>query len=282
MIKTFYSALNMLLNGMLYKRGESQEPTPEDRNDAERFFDLPPDTKDLKWIGQIGRVFEGLGFAKKGQDEANGKVLFEITKSGLKLIDEIIQNWVKKYPDLFESELTYKVGVELGLIKFVTFHQSYAYEEFIEGIRPTLNDDEALGYNLTSGIFKDICDKAQFDLAQNYVIVIDEINRGNVSKIFGELITLIEPSKRLFGADIDEIQQVTLPYSKTLFGVPKNVFLIGTMNTADRSITNLDTALRRRFSFLEFPPRPELLEKSIIKTKIKSKQKMNGKMKNHL
>ena len=260
MIKTFYSAINMLLNGMLYKRGETQDPTPEERVEAERFFDLPPSTKDLKWIGQIGRVFEGLGLAQKSEDSLDGKVLFNITEFGEKLVNEIIDNWIKKHPDIFESDLTFEAGVELGLIKFVTFHQSYSYEEFIEGIRPTLNDDEALGYTLTSGVFKDLCDKARFDLEQNYVIVIDEINRGNVSKIFGELITLIESSKRLFGDSADEIQQVTLPYSKTLFGVPKNVFLIGTMNTADRSITSLDTALRRRFSFIEFPPQPRLLE----------------------
>ncbi len=143
-----------------------------------------------------------------------------------------------------------------GQIAMVTFHQNFAYEDFIEGIRPVL-DDGATGqirYELHDGIFKRIAKAAKEEEEKQFVLIIDEINRGNIAKIFGELITLIEDSRRLGKEDATE---VILPYSNESFGVPKNLYLIGTMNTADRSIQLLDTALRRRFDFVEMMPEPD-------------------------
>ena len=140
-----------------------------------------------------------------------------------------------------------------GRIAMVTFHQNFSYEDFIEGIRPDLDDgkSENITYRLFDGVFKEIAKDAREKSQETYVLIIDEINRGNIAKIFGELITLIEPSKRL---GQDDEAKVTLPYSKNEFGVPDNLYIIGTMNTADRSIALLDTALRRRFEFVEMMP----------------------------
>lgn len=171
------------------------------------------------------------------------------------------QDGTKTYNDYVKKFNELKAA---GRIAFTTFHQSYGYEEFIEGIKPVLGDiseKNELSYKISDGIFKEFCKRAASDKSNKYVFVIDEINRGNISKIFGELITLIEDSKR---DGEKEAMSVTLPYSKEEFSVPNNVYILGTMNTADRSIALMDTALRRRFEFIEMMPNEELLTDIVI------------------
>jgi len=159
--------------------------------------------------------------------------------------------------------------------EIVQFHQSYGYEDFIHGIRPMTNKSGQLTYVLQDGIFKEICQKARKDINNKFVIVIDEINRGNISRIFGELMLLLEYRD----------EEVTLSNAKPndeKFKIPPNVYLIGTMNTTDRSLAQMDYAFRRRFYFYRLMPliktgekyNAPVLDKWLQKKKIKNREEI--------
>jgi len=182
----------------------------------------------------------------------------------------LAEDWQDSCDDQIEQAKALKTGPPGGKkqlrYEFVTFHQTYSYEDFVEGIRPVQDEDSGeLVYRVVPGVFRRICQKAKNDQANRYALFIDEINRGNIAKIFGELITLIEKDKRAvfdFEGEIlnkGEGMALTLPYSADSFSVPKNLDIYGTMNTADRSIALLDTALRRRFTFKELMPNASII-----------------------
>ncbi|MDB4872818.1 MAG: GTPase subunit of restriction endonuclease-like protein, partial [Gemmatimonadales bacterium] len=147
-------------------------------------------------------------------------------------------------------------GKETSHLTQVTFHPAYGYEDFIEGFRPIQSKDGGLKLDLVDGTFKKVCTAAAKDPDKPYLVLIDEINRGDIPKILGELITLLDRDKRGM--------QVVLPQSGKRFSVPPNVYILGTMNTADRSIRLLDSALRRRFAFHELLPDAEVLDGSLV------------------
>ena len=144
-------------------------------------------------------------------------------------------------------------------VKLVQFHQSYSYEDFVMGYRPT-----ETGFELRTGAFYNFCKQAEEDNEKDHFFIIDEINRGNLSKIFGELFMLIENDKR--GMEIE------LLYADEKFCVPDNVYIIGMMNTADRSLAMLDYALRRRFAFFDMNPAFETIQFKHYQENLKNPQ----------
>lgn len=153
--------------------------------------------------------------------------------------------------DEAQAKLSDRKGHPAGHLTRVTFHPAFGYEDFIEGFRPVAGG-EGLSLTLVDGVFKRVCSAAAADPDHPYMLLIDEINRGDLPKIFGELITLLEKDKR--GLVVD------LPQSGAAFTVPSNVFIMGTMNTADRSIRLIDSAIRRRFGWVELMPDVTVLE----------------------
>lgn len=185
--------------------------------------------------------------------------------------------------EFIDLKKEYEKLVKNGQIVFTTFHQSYSYEDFIQGLRPEPKGNNIV-FRYRDGVFKKIADTARENPDLKYVIIIDEINRGNISKIFGELITLIEEDKRW--GEKNQLS-VILPtddtnsyayYTKKFrdFAVPNNLYVLGTMNSADKSISLIDTALRRRFNFIEIPPNANLVKDVVLKSVL---ERLNKKIK---
>lgn len=213
---------------------------------------------DISRVPRSKKVFP-LNFIVYGAP-GTGKT-YSMVEYALAIIDNVsVDEFRDKNKDRKANVLRYKALVKAGQIVFTTFHQNYGYEEFIQGLRPD-KDSENMAFKTVDGVFKTIADKALKE-EQNFVIIIDEINRANISKVFGELITLIEEDKRW--GELNETS-ATLQ-SGDPFAVPNNLYIVGTMNSADKSISLIDAALRRRFDFIEQKPDSSLVPSGVLRT----------------
>ncbi|MDN3397953.1 AAA family ATPase [Psychrobacter sp. APC 3426] len=201
-------------------------------------------------------------------DKDNSGAWYLLPES-LTLLTDLSQQLTEFQQAKRDSTQNQQQGFSRQRFTMVSFHQAYGYEEFVEGIRPVMaasnqsasspsqsNSPSQMSYAIQDGAFLKLCQRAANDPNQRYAMLIDEINRANVSRVFGELLSLIEPDKRAGRANAMTVQ---LAYSGRTFGVPANVDIYATMNTQDHSLAPLDMALRRRFRFIDCPPQPELL-----------------------
>ncbi|MFF2192914.1 AAA family ATPase [Streptomyces sp. NPDC058157] len=224
---------------------------------AEPVADTPPAPLDPV-LQRIGDALDRRGQAVLYGPPGTGKT-YEALRYAVRRLGELADDLPGLHPYADPGEpafrATHRALVGAGRLTMVTFHPNYGYEDFIEALRPA-KGTAGLSLEVRDGVFKRVCARAEQDPGHTYLVLVDELNRGDLPKIFGELITLLEKDKRGY--------TVTLPLSGEDFAVPPNVQLLGTMNTADRSIRMLDSAIRRRFAFLELLPDTEPLADAVV------------------